>query len=182
MAAAAILSLATPASAQSFTKIADSQTVVPGGTGTFSLFADARAFENGKVAFIAYDSGSGSGVFRYQNGVLDVVANTTTTVPGTAATFNSFFDVALDGPFVAFTAGWPGPGGGCAFSGSEGLFGGRFDGGAIRAVATTLTTPNHCLAAFGSIGPFIGSPTLSAVNSRLSLICCSVRPSSVSPP
>ena len=31
------------------------------------------------------------------------------------------------------------------------------------------------------MGPFIGSPTFSAVKSRLSLICCSVSPSSLEP-
>jgi hypothetical protein len=134
-----------PAAAQTFTKIADTATAVPGGSGTFSLFADARALDGGKVAFVAFDSGSGSGVYRWENGVLGVVADESTAVPGAPGqTFTSFFDVSIDSPFVAFTAGWPGPGGGCAFSGNEGLFGGRFAGGALRAVASSLSTPNHC--------------------------------------
>src|SRR6218665_1614424 len=36
--------------------------------------------------------------------------------------------------------------------------------------------PNHSLACLGSIAAFMVSPILSVVNSRLSLICCSVRP------
>ena len=40
--------------------------------------------------------------------------------------------------------------------------------------------PNHSLASFGSMATFISSPTLTPVNIRLSRICCSVRPRSVS--
>lgn len=146
LAAAAVVAALSPApaSGQTFTKVADTATAVPGGSGSFALFADARAYENGKVAFVAYDSGSGSGVYSFEGGLLRVVADTQTAVPGTANTFTSFFDVAIDGPFVAFTAGWPGTGGGCAFSGSEGVFGRRFSGGAIRAVATTDSAGKHC--------------------------------------
>ncbi|MBI1852189.1 MAG: hypothetical protein HYR85_17755 [Planctomycetes bacterium] len=148
VAVASLLSCSTAAFGQgvppTFTRIADTQTAVPGGSGTFTLFADSRALEGGKVAFIAYDSASGSGVYSFQNGVLSVVADTHTGVPGTASTFTVFFDVAIDGPYAAFTAGWPGPGGGCAFAGSEGIFARRFQGGAIVAIATSLSSPQHC--------------------------------------
>ncbi len=146
---ALLCTAATPAFAQGgppvFTRIADTQTSAPGAGGaTFSLFADARAIEGGRVAFVAFHSASGSGVYSWQSGMLGVLADTTTVVPGTASSFSSFFDVSIDGGFAAFTAGWPGPGGGCAFSGSEGLFARRFAGGAIRAVVTSLSTTRHC--------------------------------------
>ena len=50
-----------------------------------------------------------------------------------------------------------------------------------RGAATdaTLAFLHHCFASFGSIVAIMVSPTLSVVNSRLSLICCSVRPISV---
>ncbi len=127
-----------------FAKIADTQTAVPGGTGTFALFADSRAIEGGKVAFVGFDSGSGSGIYGYQAGALSVLVDTQTVVPGTANTFSTFFDVSIGGAFIAFTGGWPGPGGGCSFAGSEGLFGLRFSGGPVRAVATSLSTSKNC--------------------------------------
>ena len=138
------LSLATHQPVPGFTFIADTQTAVPGGTGTFNIFADAKAIEGGQVAFIAFDSGSGSGIYTFQHGVLDVLVDESTVVPGTALTFQTFFDVAIDGGVVAFTGGWPGPGGGCAFNGSEGIFTTLFDGSALVSVENSLTTPYHC--------------------------------------
>jgi hypothetical protein len=138
--------LAPPLSATgaTFTLVADTQTAVPGGTGTFSLFGDARAIEGGRIVFVGLDSAVASGIYSYQAGLLNVVADTNTIVPGTSDTFSDFFDVASDRSTVAFTAGWPGPGGGCSFSGSEGVFTRRFQGGSIRAIATSLTTDRNC--------------------------------------
>lgn len=124
--------LALPAAGQSptFTKIADTSTVAPDSGGSlFSIFADAREIANGKVVFYAYH-GSGSGIYTFENGVLARLADTNTVVPGTASTFSTFFDVSIDRGVVAFTGGWPGPGGGCAFNGSEGVFAQGFSGGA----------------------------------------------------
>jgi hypothetical protein len=160
---AALLASVSPAIGQTFTLVADTQTAVPDGTGTFSLFADARAIEGGRIVFIGNDSALAPGIYSYQNGVLSVVADTHTTVPETSNTFSDFFDVAIDRGTVAFTAGWPGPGGGCSFSGSEGVFTRRFQGGAIRALATSLTTDKNCfegidfegqkIAATGGVNP-----------------------------
>ena len=140
----ALLVSAWPAIGQTFTRIADTQTAVPGGTGTFTVFADARAIGGGKVAFIGYDSALAPGIYSYQGGLLGIVADTHTTVPGTPDTFSDFFDVAIDGALVAFTGGWPGPGGGCSYSGNEGIFVRRFQASLIRAVATTLSTDKQC--------------------------------------
>jgi len=140
----ALLTWAVDAGGQTFTLVADTQTAVPDGTGTFSLFADARAIEGGRIAFIGNDSALAAGIYSYQGGVLSVVANTHTIVPDTAATYVDFFDVDIDRGTVAFTAGWPGPGGGCSFSGSEGVFTRRSQGGGIRALATSLTTDKNC--------------------------------------
>jgi len=141
---AALLASAFQASGQTFTLVADTQTAVPDGTGTFSLFADARAIEGGRIVFIGNDAALAPGIYSYQSGVLSVVADTHTIVPDTTNTFSDFFDVDIDRGTVSFTAGWPGPGGGCSFSGSEGVFTRRFVGGAIRAIATSLTTNKNC--------------------------------------
>jgi hypothetical protein len=144
VAGAALLAAVSPAIGQTFTLVADTQTAVPEGTGAFSLFADARAIEGGRIVFIGYDAALAPGIYSYQHGVLSVVADTHTTVPETSTTFSDFFDVEIERGTVAFTAGWPGPGGGCSFSGSEGVFTRRLQGGAIRAMATSLTTDKNC--------------------------------------
>ncbi|KAA3605498.1 MAG: hypothetical protein DWQ01_19460 [Planctomycetota bacterium] len=128
----------------SFELIADYSTPVPGGSGNFSLFADAKAIEGERVVFVGYDSGSGSGIYRFENGVLERWVDENTQVPGTSDFFQIFFDVELDGGIVTFSGGWPGPGGGCAFSGSEGVFADRFQGGALQVVSDSLSSVNHC--------------------------------------
>jgi len=115
---------ATPIAAQTptFTKIADTNTLAPdAGGSTFSVFGDAREISGNRVAFYAFHS-SGSGIYTFENGVLARLVDTNTLVPGTMSTFSTFFDVSIDGGIVAFSGGWPGPGGGCAFNGSEGIF------------------------------------------------------------
>ena len=139
-----LLASVSPAIGQTFTLVADTQTAVPGGTGTFSLFADARAIEGRRIVFIGDDSALAPGIYSYRNGILSVLADTHTIVPETSNTFSDFFDVAIESGTVAFTAGWPGPGGGCSFSGSEGVFTRRLQGGVIRAMATSLTTEKNC--------------------------------------
>lgn len=134
---------ASPAEAQTFTRVADTQTPAPGGGGLFSLFADARAIDDGRVVFVGFHSG-GSGVYSFDGTTLDVVADTTTMVPGTSDSFSTFFDVAIDRGYVAFTGGWPGPGGGCSFAGTEGVFARRFSGGPIRTVVTSVVEPENC--------------------------------------
>lgn len=138
------LSPAQPSPVPRMQRIADTQTAVPGGAGTFSLFADARCIDGNRVAFVGYDSGSGSGIYTFRNGVLDVLVDENSDVPGTSNKFQIFFDVSMDGGVVAFTGGWAGPGGGCAFSGSEGLLTAPFSGGPIVPVHSSLTTPYHC--------------------------------------
>lgn len=136
--------LAAPAAAQTFTRIADTQTVIPGGGGTFTLFADARSIKGDRIGFYAFHDGGGSGVYSFENGTLATVVDTTTTVPGTSDTFSTFFDVAVDRGYVVFTGGWPGPGGGCAFAGSEGVFARKFQGGQIREIVSSLGKPEKC--------------------------------------
>ncbi len=144
LAAFAMPTLSTRAAAQTFTRIADTQTVIPGGGGRYSLFADARSIDADSVAFYAFHDGGGSGIYLFRDGGLSVIADTGTPVPGTSDTFTTFFDVSVDRGFVVFTGGWPGPGGGCAFSGSEGVFARKKSGGAVRTIVTSLTEPENC--------------------------------------
>ena len=124
--------------------IADTDTPVPGGTGTYSLFHDARAVDGDRVAFLASDGAGDSGVYAWRSGNLRMLADRSTTVPGTTEEFTTFFDVALDVSRVSFTAVWPGPSSGCAFGGSEGLFEMSFNGGALTVVSDSVSTPQNC--------------------------------------
>ncbi len=144
-AASTLVAAAAFAQAPTFTRIADTHTAAPGGTGTFSVFADARALEGGKVAFVALDSPSGAGLYSWNGSTLGVIADTSTIVPGTTTPFSDFFDVAIEGSLVAFTAGWPeGMRTGCAFDGSEGVFVRGFGGGILRTVTSSHTAAQHC--------------------------------------
>ncbi|PCJ54862.1 MAG: hypothetical protein COA70_04005 [Planctomycetota bacterium] len=128
-----------------FTKIADTNTVAPdSGGSSFSSFGDAREISGSRVAFYAFH-GSGSGIYTYENGVLARLVDTNTLVPGAMSNFSTFFDVSIDGGLVAFSGGWPGPGGGCAFSGSEGLFVRGFQSAASPIlVRDSLSFPDQC--------------------------------------
>ncbi|MEQ8231806.1 MAG: hypothetical protein RLW61_07480 [Gammaproteobacteria bacterium] len=70
------------------TRLADYATAVPGGAGTFSFLGFAAARDD-IVAFRGRDATGADGIFRSDGGgPLTRVADTTTTVPGTAVTFD----------------------------------------------------------------------------------------------
>ena len=128
-----------------FSKIADTNTVAPdSGGSTFSTFGDAREISVNRVAFYALHS-SGSGIYTFENGVLARFVDTDTFVPGSMSTFTTFFDVSIDGGLVAFSGGWPGPGGGCSFGGSEGIFVGGFQSASSPTlVRDSLSFADQC--------------------------------------
>jgi hypothetical protein len=89
--------------------IADRSTPVPGGTGTFTGFGssfdlDVIAASDGNVAFRGDGAGGHQGVYAWIDGVLEVVADTDTPVPGGQGTFLYFFDEApaIDGEDILF--------------------------------------------------------------------------------
>jgi hypothetical protein len=86
-----------------FTKIVDSQTPVPGGTGTFGSFSQA-VLQGDRVAFVGRDSNvSTLGVyFHSPTAPLRVIANRTTTLPGSTRVFSFFRNPSIDGQNVAF--------------------------------------------------------------------------------
>lgn len=128
-----------------FDEVADSSTPVPGGTGTFTLFGDARDFDGRNVVFYARDSGSGEGLYLHRKGRLRAVVDDGDLVPGTGTPYSIFFDVALDGPNVVYTAGWAGgSASGCAFSPNEGLFLTTLGGGPPITLADSNATGYAC--------------------------------------
>jgi hypothetical protein len=136
------LGFATPfASAQSFTRVADTSSAVPGGSGTFSGFgagSAAPAISGSAVVFYGRDSGSGTpGVYTgtTAGGPLSVVADFHTVAPGQSGTFNFFYPGAnsVSGSVVAF----PGQ-----VSTVHGVYIGSVTGGSLfRVVDSTTTLP-----------------------------------------
>ena len=100
-----------PAIAQTvtFTKIVDTDTPIPGGTGTFTTFGD-RSLDQGILAFIGHGLDQ-SGVYLYVNGELSVVADRSTAIPDGVGNFTHFSPVSLDGLDLAFAGGGDGAAG-----------------------------------------------------------------------
>jgi hypothetical protein len=98
---AAWVSLSTGAhagSVWSFTKVADTSTAVPGGSGTFTDFG-APSLNNGAVAFQGYGGPSDTlpGIFTgTAGGPVSAVADTNTTAPGDTSKFSSFEQPSID--------------------------------------------------------------------------------------
>ncbi len=89
-----------------FTKIADTSTPIPGGTGNFTAFSHV-ALSDGRVAFKARGADGQVGIYLYCDGVLRAVADTSTLMPGSGIPFMEFGPPSLDQENVAFI-GWNG--------------------------------------------------------------------------
>lgn len=112
--------LTTPAG--SVTRIADTTTTVPGGSGTFFLLSMLPSFDGVDTVFQGYGTAGEHGVYRTLGGSLSMVADLTTPIPGGAGLFTRFADEpAIDGAYVAFI--------GDGSSGQHGLFVGATSGG-----------------------------------------------------
>ncbi|MGF1641987.1 MAG: choice-of-anchor tandem repeat NxxGxxAF-containing protein [Rhodospirillales bacterium] len=84
--------------------VADRNTPIPGGTGTFTQF-NGPSLSGGSVAFLGVGSGRQEGIYSTVGGTLNVVADRNTPIPGGTGTFYSFNPaVSLGGATVAFRA------------------------------------------------------------------------------
>ncbi len=140
--AAAVLVLlvaAAPALAQTFERVANDRTPVPGSSATFESFSDARVLDGERVVFHAFDSVGGEGIYLYENGALSVLVDNDSIVPGTSDRFERFFDVATSDTKVVFTASWGlSRGLGSSF---EGAFSTTVNGGSIEEIASSVSLP-----------------------------------------
>jgi hypothetical protein len=84
-----------------FTKVADTDTPVPAGVNPFGSFGPPSV-SGSRVAFTAVDSAGSAGVYTWQGGVFHVVADATTSIPGSAETFTTFGPPSIVGQRVAF--------------------------------------------------------------------------------
>ncbi len=99
--------LACPSRDFRFRKIADTETEVPGGTGTFEDFGGfsvGPSVSEGNVAFDAEGSSGQQGIYLHsaESGELQVVADKSYPIPGGAGTFSEFGSPSIKGSELAF--------------------------------------------------------------------------------
>ena len=124
--------VASPAAAHlevTFTRVADTSTPFPGGTGTFtSLWS--TVFGGGAVAFLGANSGTGAaGIYTDAGGALRAVVDGNTPIPGGTGNFEKWMYPSIAGGVVAFGAGPVN---------QRGFY--RDVGGIVEVVADTSTT------------------------------------------
>lgn len=113
-----------------FSKVAGTNTAIPGGGGDFTSFKPP-SIDGGSIAFKALGKTT-DGIYLSSAGTLSAVADTNTPVPGGKGTFTLFDNVvSVSGSRVAFMA--------FARDQLEGIFIGTA-GGKPAPVATTNTT------------------------------------------
>lgn len=145
-----------------FTRLVDSRTPIPGGTGTFT-YLQAPSFDGRNVAF---RGARAVGAEAPQDGIysdvggLHAVANLNAPVPGGTGTFTAFgtFPTIDRGEVVFYGCGDPN---GCLATGSEGIYSDR---GGLHAVADTRTP------APGGTGHFRGFGTSSVRNGQITFV------------
>lgn len=90
----AVLSVVTATQAGTptyrFTKLVDSTTPIPEGSGTFLSLNLATIDANGDIAFTASDSNSDYSVYAIRDGVLEKIANHSDVIPGTTEHYEGF--------------------------------------------------------------------------------------------
>ncbi|NBV23998.1 MAG: hypothetical protein EBS05_19030 [Proteobacteria bacterium] len=123
------------------TTIANTNTVLPGTSAKLN-FTDYVINNNASLAFSAYRSDNASAIYSYAAGALHLIADTNTTVPGTAFKFLSLQSPPnINGNMVTFVGYYN------SYS-AAGIYGANADGtGLTRLVDTTMTAP-------GGIGQF----------------------------
>jgi hypothetical protein len=150
-----LVALASEGQAQtaSFTKVADTDTPVPGSTGTIGRFGNP-SISDGHVAVLGGRSGgSALGIYSYAGGSLNVVADESTPIPGGSGNFGGFNDPSIGDGNVAFRGSLA----------SDGYMPGIYSqvGGVLNVVADTSTPIPGGSSNFGG---FSGDPSISSGN------------------
>ena len=89
-----------------FTKIADSTTPIPGGSGTFLNFglSPDLSLDGQQLAFRGHgESPFQQGIYRYIDGVIEVVADLSTPPPVGGGAFVGFSQPSVSGDVIAFS-------------------------------------------------------------------------------
>jgi hypothetical protein len=135
---AVLIGLPTVASAEiAFTRIADTNTLIPGTTSTFAGFG-TPSLSGGEMAFTGGGGPISEGIYSTKGG-LHTVVDTLGNFPGTPNQFRNFQGPSFDGSTVALT--------GSTLAGDQGLLAGN---GSLQVIADK-TTPIP-----GGTGNFLG--------------------------
>jgi hypothetical protein len=137
--------------------IADTNTPVPSGSGTFKSFNGGIDFDvRGAIAFAANDAAGNPGVYAsaFPTGGIAMVANSSTPIPGGSGAFNNFSSPSVSDYGVAFFASRTGspPAG-------VGLYLSR--NGALKVLANTQTPVPNAGGTFSAFGaPALGGSSV----------------------
>lgn len=102
---AAITTASLTAQPFTFTKVADTATAIPNGTGNFANFSNMISVDaSGAVAFGENNSTTNNGIYLSSSGVLSRVADLHTAIPGGTGNFTGFalFGNGMEGGRLAF--------------------------------------------------------------------------------
>ncbi|HXX33835.1 MAG TPA: Ser-Thr-rich GPI-anchored membrane family protein [Thermodesulfobacteriota bacterium] len=108
-------------------KVADTNTAIPGGSGNFDFFSESAAISNGNVAFYGEGSGGKGGIYLFDGTTLSKVADTNTLIPSGSGKFAGFSDPVVDNSTVVF---------GAARTGLQGIY------MATEIVGISVTSPD----------------------------------------
>ena len=123
-------------------RVADGNTAIPNGTGTFTGFFDP-VLSGGTVAFRSFGSSGPHGIYLFDGSTLSRVADLNTTIPNGTGTFTGFFTApVLSGDTVAFQG---------FSSGRQGIY--LFDGSTLSRVADNSTGIPNGIGGFSEFGP-----------------------------
>ena len=100
------------------TKVADTNTAIPGGSGNFTEFELAPLISGSNVVFSARGSGDQRGIYLFDGSAIRAVADRNMAIPGGAGTFETFGPPVISGSNVAFFGTRPGGGGIYLFNGT----------------------------------------------------------------
>ncbi|HEX7184173.1 MAG TPA: hypothetical protein VF756_20260 [Thermoanaerobaculia bacterium] len=131
-----------------FTKVADTGTPIPGGTGTFGspLPFQGVALDEGTVAFSASGQNDQEGVYAWSGGALRRVADGSTLMPTNGQPLEFFGGPSSDDGRIVFT-------GYTSFIGQEGIF--RDTAGSLQLVVGPNTSVPGGSGNFNSFGPSV---------------------------
>ncbi len=140
---------ASSSAAIEFVKVADTATLIPNGMGSFTRLAggDKAALSQGNVAFRGIGLNQ-DGIYRWSNGMLEVIADTNSFIPGGNGTFGApatggFNIPSIDGLDVAF-------GGDDLTISQRGVY--TSVGGTLEVVADKSTRPPGAGDTFSTLG------------------------------
>ncbi len=88
----------SPEGGSSLELVADTGTMVPEGTGTFTVLADRPSIADGQVAFWGRDAAGMEGIYTTEGG-LRRVADPNTPIPDGVGTFTAFGFGGITGPY-----------------------------------------------------------------------------------